>query len=100
MNHETENEQAIKFFTECMNILKSKANDYANSGDCFSNFKKIANMTDLSVKKVFEVFLSVKMARINELFKGKTPKNESIDDTLKDLANYACLLSIYGNETE
>ena len=76
-------------------ILQAKNHDYANSEDVFANFTLISQITGLSVEQVFFVFIGVKVARLKELFKGKDPKNESIDDTLVDLINYTILLNIY-----
>ena len=45
----------------------------------------------------FILAITVKLARLVELC-DKAAKNESIEDTLKDLANYACLLSLYIKE--
>ena len=95
MDYETEKDKATSFFNECLNILTSKAHDYASDGDCFSNFKKIANMMDLKTEQTFLQFISVKVARLVELISGKSPKNESIKDSLLDLANYSCLMSLY-----
>jgi len=83
-------------------ILIKKNNDYAKQDDVFSNFKLISEITGLNIKQVFMVFISVKIARLKELFSGKEPKNESIEDTLIDLVNYTELLYIYlkGNKDE
>jgi hypothetical protein len=43
-------------------------------------------------------FMAVKFARLKELLSGKEAKNESITDTLTDLANYADLMNIYLND--
>ena len=79
-------------------ILKSKNHDYAKEKDMFSNFRKIADMSNIPIKKVFMVFLAVKIARLGELTSGKTPSNESIEDTLLDLSNYADLFNIFNKE--
>jgi CTP synthase (UTP-ammonia lyase) len=89
-------EQAIikKLFDDCLVILVSKASDYAKEGDCFSNFKKIATICDVPVEKVFLMFTTVKIARIVELL-TKENKNESLEDSLMDLINYAALMFAY-----
>ena len=97
MNHDEEKVKAEEFFENCLNILVSKAHDYAKVNDVFSNFKKISETTGVDVMKVFLMFITVKLARLVELC-DKPAKNESIEDTLKDLANYACLLSLYIKE--
>ena len=75
-------------------VLKNKANDYANQ-DIFSNFKKTADMIGLEPDKVFQMLLAIKLCRIVELTSGKEAKNESLDDTMLDMANYAKLYRGY-----
>lgn len=83
------------FFKQKLEIIKKKNNDYANNEDAFSNFKYCAGFAGIEVKQVFQVFIAVKVARLKELLNGKEAKNESIQDTLLDLANYADLLNLY-----
>ena len=97
MTHNEEVEAATKFFNGCLNVLESKAHDYSDELDAFSNFKKIANMAGMTVDEVFLLFISVKVARLAEL-KHKTAKNESRADTLSDLVNYACLYVLWLQE--
>ena len=94
MKHSEEIIAAKKFFDECLNVLQSKAHDYSDELDAFSNFKKIANMAGMTVDEVFLLFISVKVARLAEL-KCKTAKNESRADTLSDLVNYSCLYVLW-----
>lgn len=69
----------------------SKNADYANDGDPLSNFTLAAAVAGCSRDTVFRVLIGVKLARLDELLKGKTPKHESIDDSLLDLSVYAAL---------
>ena len=85
---------STEFFNECLAIMGKKRSDYSKDDDAFYNFKKIANMLDVSVEKVFDFFLACKLARLEALLTG-TPENETVSDTLIDTANYACLKSIY-----
>ena len=96
MNRVTETKKAIEFYKKCTDILGKQAHDYAQEGDCFYNFKKIAMLCNVSVEKVLLVFLSVKIARLAELIdKGRTEVGESLQDTLGDMSNYSCILSLY-----
>lgn len=96
MNYHTEAKLIDKLFQECLTIVQSKAKDYANDNDCFCNFKHIASMSKLPVWQTFMVFMCCKIARLNELLSSsKEPNNESIEDSLKDLINYAALLSVW-----
>lgn len=99
MDRTTETKKAIEFYKKCTDILGKKAHDYAQEGECFSNFKKIAMLCNISVEKVLLVFLAVKISRIAELIdKGKTEVGESLQDTLGDMSNYSCILSLYLDE--
>lgn len=95
MNYENEQLKANSFFAKGLAILQKKANDYAQDNDCFSNFKKIALVCELPTEKVFLVFMLVKIARIIELLKKRNQVAESKQDSLIDIANYACLMSMY-----
>lgn len=92
----TKDEQKKFFndFTEKMgNIMLSKGDDYAGA-DRLSNFK----LTGAIMKQDPEISclqqMANKVVRLGELLSGKTPKNESIDDSLLDLANYTILLAM------
>jgi len=77
------------------NIHNKKSNDYAEDGDYYSNFKFAAFVGDTTVDQVFRMIIGIKLARLKELRKGKTPNFESVDDTILDLANYACIYASY-----
>jgi hypothetical protein len=99
MNYKEEAIAGKEFFDDCLTILTKKANDYASEKDCFSNFKIISQIAQIPIEQVFMVFLGVKVARLSELVgNGKTAQNESVIDSLKDLANYSCLLAIYKSQ--
>lgn len=76
-------------------IHEAKNHDYASDADPLSNFRFAATVAGCSVDTVFRVLLGVKLARLDELLKGKTPKHESIDDSLLDLSVYAALWASY-----
>lgn len=77
-----------------MQITKSKAHDYAGV-DVLSNFKSVSNAAkelgiDVSNATGYALFMVVlKLARLGNLISsGKTPNNESIDDSFLDGINY------------
>ncbi len=75
-----------------------KNSDYASDGDPYSNFKFAACVAEgfTGVDAVFATMLGIKLARLRELKgKGKTPKNESVADSMRDLATYAALWASY-----
>jgi len=99
MNYETEQKLAKEFYEKCQDILVNKAHDYASSSDCFSNFKTISETCVMPIEKVFLMFITVKIARLVELTGSKKLNAcESISDSLKDIANYACLMHVYLND--
>lgn len=71
---------------------KAKNHDYANEEEPLANFLLQAEITGLDVDMVFFNAISIKVARLKELVgKGKEAKNESVEDTIGDLAVYAGL---------
>ena len=78
-------------------ITKAKNSDYTGLGDDpFANFRIVEKVGICSVEQGFLTRMSDKMARINSFAQKGTleVKDESVEDTLLDLANY-CLL-FYG----
>jgi hypothetical protein len=91
-------EEQAKIYEELhdkiMQITKSKAHDYAGA-DVLSNFKSVSNAAkelgiDVSNPTGYALFMVVlKLARLGNLISaGKTPNNESIDDSFLDGINY------------
>ena len=77
-------------------LIQSKRNDYAGEDNVFSNFEETARQMNVSVDTVFLFWISIKKQRLaNLLVNCKSPKNESLEDTLEDLANYVDLFNIY-----
>ena len=86
-------------FTKTLRIMKDvhekKNEDYSNFDNPFSNFD-ISEYLCLQFKtdrdKVFVWPIATKLARIaNLLNNSNTPNNESIQDSLVDIANYVIL---------
>lgn len=67
--------------------------DYANDSDPYSNFAFAADFATIPKLQVYLTLIGIKAARLIELAKGKEPKNESLNDTLLDLAVYAALMA-------
>lgn len=79
-----------------MDIHMKKANDYATDQNPFINFEEVAETVGTTPDVVFRQFIAVKLARLkNLLTSGKTPRNESVDDSKLDLALYALLYFAY-----
>lgn len=82
--------------TKMSEMHEKKAADYANSSNRYSNFEEAAVSGGTDVSTVFKTMIGIKLARLNELEgKGKTPNNESIQDSRLDLAVYAALYASY-----
>lgn len=79
-------------------ILFSKGDDYANE-DRLSNFKLAGNICGLTPDQNCLSLIATKVARLGVLLKSdKNPNNESIRDSILDLANYAALLDMIVSE--
>ena len=76
-----------------------KNEDYASAANPYSNFEQAGALAALfsdAVDIAFATLIGVKLARLGELKgKGKTPKNEAVEDTFLDLAVYASLWGSY-----
>lgn len=92
MNIETQ-ERIFNETVETMRgIMFRKGNDYANT-DRLSNFKLAGAITGGSAETNCLNLIATKVARLGVLLNtSAVPNNESIDDSLIDLANYALLL--------
>jgi len=85
--------EEFKYFTDLQSeTLLKKNKDYA-SQDSLSNFKTVASILNTSPEMVAATLIGVKLARLGVLLNsGKGPENESIMDSVLDMANYAFLL--------
>ena len=95
-------EKQIELFNEITekmrNTLLNKGDDYANT-DRLSNFKLAGGISGGNAKINCLNLIATKVARLGVLLNSKdAPKNESIDDSVLDLANYAILLSMILND--
>jgi len=80
LNLETEaGRTAFRMFCSFCQTLDRKQQDYGSGNiNAFGEFGVIVRMND-------------KMERLKRLTAGLTPKNEAIEDTYLDIANYACI---------
>lgn len=81
-------------------ILAAKNADYAgDAGSPFSNFKNVETLGVCSVEQGFLTRMTDKLSRLASLLKPRATeakvKDESVTDTLLDLANYCILLAAY-----
>jgi len=79
---------------ELRKIIESKGDDYAGDDRLF-NFKAVATMTKIKPQTVCLTAIATKVARLSTLYdplRVQPPRNESVQDSIKDLINYTILL--------
>ena len=79
-------------FTQCRGLLERKNKDYAGLGDPFANFDAIRIMgfkTEEGILiRMYDKFMRIK----NLLQREASVVDESLEDTINDLINYAAIL--------
>lgn len=95
-------EQQQRHFERMINkmaeVMMSKGDDYANA-DRLSNFKTAGAIVGVSAEVNCLSLIATKVARLGVLLNSKgEPNNESIRDSVLDLANYAVLLDMILSE--
>lgn len=84
-------------FDECLEIATRKNNDYAGekTADPFKNFRG-SEFVGVPPERSILVRTMDKMSRISNLLsQNNAVKDESIDDTIKDVINYMAILRSY-----
>lgn len=99
MTYEERINRADYFLNQLADTLNKKGNDYASNVDAFSNFTNTATILKVQTEKVFIAEIVKKCSRIIELL-DKPAANESVMDSVLDIAGYACLLDgyLYGKD--
>lgn len=88
---------ASTFFEECLETSQKKNADYTGKdNDPFGNFKSV-NILGISTEVGFLTRMMDKMKRISSFVENGQLQvmDESVTDTLQDLANYSCLFAGY-----
>lgn len=88
---------AEQFYEDCLEISKKKNSDYTGGTvNPFSNFQSV-EVLGISTEVGFLTRMMDKMKRIASFVEqGQLQvKDESVLDTLQDLANYSCLMAGY-----
>ena len=95
MNNQELVKRMLAEYLGMVEIAKNKNADYSKDGDAFANFKA-CQMLGIDPKIGFLVRMTDKLMRVSNLItKEAQVKDESIYDTLRDLANYSILLKLY-----
>lgn len=90
------NEYVESILSQCQTVMTSKANDYAEVTNRWSNFEESAHMAGIAPEQSIIVLMGVKLSRLRQLtVNNKEVKNESMDDSILDLINYALILGGY-----
>lgn len=83
-----------KITKQMEDVMFKKGNDYSNV-DRLSNFKFAGNITGVGGELNCLNLIATKVARLGVLLNSKSePNNESVRDSILDLANYAILLDM------
>ncbi len=91
------NPEFLELLEKVKSTHESKSHDYSKNDNVFSNFEYAAKVSEAftdPVDRVFATLIGVKLARLAELLSGKTPKNESVDDSFLD---GTCYFAIWGS---
>ena len=101
MNKEEQTKHFGEITSKMKEILFKKGNDYANT-DRLSNFKLAGSICGMTAELNALNMIATKVARLGVLLQNtdKAPNNESIRDSILDLANYAVLLDMIVSEKE
>jgi hypothetical protein len=88
-----------KILNEAAAIVAVKNADYGNADDPFANFKG-ATALGIPVEVGMLVRMSDKFIRIRNLLDRPAATDESVRDTLIDLANYSLILAVWLEQKE
>ncbi len=99
MNKQQQETHLTAFQEKMASVMMGKGDDYADS-DRLSNFKKAGAICGLSPEQNCLSLIATKVARLGVLLKGAEPNNESVRDSVLDLANYAVLLDMILTDKE
>jgi len=86
-----------RFADDMRRLISRKQHDYSTESDVFCNLKSVETLGICSVETGVLTRMMDKMGRLSNLIKDRNPlcDDESLRDTLLDLANYSVLLSAY-----
>lgn len=87
-----------EFCAEVERTMESKGDDYAGD-DRLSNFKVAGKLVGITPEAQCLSLIATKVARLGQLIgSGKSPNNESVQDSEKDLIVYGFLLRMISQE--
>lgn len=88
--------RAQELFDKCKKLIQTKGEDYTRDPQVnqYENFDRAAEIASWFVDgrdKPYTVLIGTKLSRLATLLNGKSPKNESVEDSFIDLINYCAL---------
>jgi hypothetical protein len=102
MNREQLLENHNRLCTTALNLMRKKNHDYAGRGgeSPFANFTRCESMGICTTEQGFLVRMTDKMSRLSSFIEAGTlqVKDESVEDTILDIINYAVLFQSYLQE--
>jgi hypothetical protein len=85
-----------RIYQECLELSSRKNKDYSGEENPFRNFMLSEHLGICRTEEGIMVRILDKVTRIANLLKNEAAvKDESIEDTLKDLINYSAILLSY-----
>jgi len=96
-----QSEQFYRLLENMKTVHDAKRHDYASKEDIFKNFRT-CEMADIPAWKGVAIRIGDKFSRLMSFVKQEElkVKDESIKDTLIDMANYALICAILYDETK
>lgn len=95
MNRQEFLDTLIANYAKGIDLIKAKNADYATGDDPFANFR-MSSLVGIPVERAILMRMCDKMARMSNLWdKEAQVTDESIEDTILDLCNYANILLAY-----
>jgi hypothetical protein len=95
MNSEQFLQHIEDFYQKNLETTRKKNHDYAGDSNVFRSFMVTEFLENTTVEEGFIVRMGDKLSRLATLVKKEALVDESINDTLSDLANYCAILSAY-----
>lgn len=84
------------FMEQCVQVAKSKGNEYSGLEDTHANFKRLADKLGLTKEKVLMVYLAKHMDSIDSFIRNGCDEaglTEPIQGRILDAVNYLTLLA-------
>lgn len=102
MNQKQYLKKLQEFYDNNVEISRRKSNDYGGKLDPFQNFRMVEKLGIATVEQAILVRMVDKVSRISTLLSGtkQLVQDETVSDTLADLANYAGILNNYLNSKD